>query len=165
MKKSKTAELEISAEQTWRAIGNRFADNGLWAASLTSSYLIGELKQGVVRVCMNKQQKIVEELTLFNPNNMELSYKITSKLPFFILTATNHWSVKSLGPNRSSMTSTVTTDLVWWAKVLSPLMALGIDNILTKAMAELKYWAQTGKQHPRKKAYNDKFSEFVSSNK
>lgn len=161
MRKTKTVLLNVSAEQAWEAIGNRFGDNGLWAASLTSSYLTGDLEVGVSRICMNKDHKTVEELTQYDSEHMELSYHITSDLPFFIKTAKNHWSVKSLGPNKSSMTSEVTSDLAWWALPLTPLMSLGIDGILTKAMDELKHWAETGEQHPRKKLYNSKFSKFV----
>lgn len=161
MKKSKTVILDLSATQAWEAIGNRFGDNGIWAASLTSSRLSGDLEVGVERICMNKQHETIEKLTSFDAKNMELSYEITSKLPNFIKTAKNHWSVKSLGINKSSMTSTVTSDLVWWAKPLSPLMSFAISGILTKAMDELKHWAETGQQHPRKKAYNRKFAKFV----
>lgn len=161
MKKSRTVELNISAERVWEAIGNRFGDNGLWAASLTSSHLMGDLAVGVNRVCMNKQQKIVERLNLFDAKKMHLAYEITSDLPAIVKTAKNHWSVKSLGANRSSMTAEVTSDLVWWATPLSPLMTIAVSGILTKAMDELKHWAETGEQHPRKKAYNIKFAKFV----
>lgn len=161
MKKSRTVELNISAERAWEAIGNRFGDNGLWAASLTSSHLTGGLAVGVDRICMNKEHETVERLTLFDPKNMELAYKITSDLPAIIKTAKNHWSVKSLGTNKSSMTAEVTSNLVWWAIPLSPLMTMAVNGILTKAMDELKHWAETGEQHPRKKAYNVKFAKFV----
>lgn len=161
MKKSRTVEMNISAARAWEAIGNRFGDNGLWAASLTSSYLTGDMVIGVNRVCMNKLQKIVERLTSFDSGNMSLSYEIITDLPVIIKNAKNHWSVKSLGANRSSMTAEVTSDLVWWAAPLSPLMSIAVNGILTKAMDELKHWAETGEQHPRKKAYNIKFAKFV----
>lgn len=161
MKKSRTVELNISAERAWEAIGNRFGDNGLWASSLTSSHLTGDLAEGVERICMNKEHETVEKLTLYNPQNMVLAYEITSDLPPIIKTAKNRWSVKSLGANKSSMTSEVTSDLVWWATPLSPLMTMAVSSILTKAMDELKHWAETGEQHPRKKAYNVKFAKFV----
>ncbi|NRA88081.1 MAG: SRPBCC family protein [Rhizobiales bacterium] len=161
MKKTKTILLDLSAEQAWDVVGNRFGDVGLWAASLTSSHLNGELNIGTSRVCINKQQEIVEKITMFNPDKMELAYEITSALPAFIKTAKNHWSIKPLAANRTAVTTVVTSDLAWWAFFLTPLMSFAIGNILTKALVELKYWAETGEQHPRKKAYNTKFAQFV----
>lgn len=161
MQKSRTIEVNLPADKLWQAMGERFGDNGLWAASLTSSHLTGKLEVGVNRVCMNKTQETVEELTMFSPEKLELAYRITSDLPAIIKNASNHWSIKPIGTDKCLVTSHVKSDLVWWAMPLNPLMSLAIGGILAKAMDEFKHWAETGEQHPRKKAYNQKFAKYV----
>lgn len=59
-------------------------------------------------MCLNKKHEIIEKIISYDADKMELFYEAESGLPGMIKTGSNHWSVKSVGANKSIVT-TITT--------------------------------------------------------
>jgi Polyketide cyclase / dehydrase and lipid transport len=152
MKKRFQVELDISAEHAWIAIGEKFGETGQWTSLLDSSHLEGELTEGGYRVCIQGKKRLTENITRYDPENMTLEYELITGRPPIVKSAKNFWSVKSLEKNRSKVLMCPDIELKWWAIWLFPMMSLGLNASLSKVMEELKYWAETGNVHPRKKA-------------
>lgn len=156
MKKEFQIELDISAEEAWTAVGEKFGETGQWTSSLDSSHLVGALDNAGSRVCIQGRKKLIEKITKFDPETMVVQYELIDGRPAMVKTALNKWSVKSLGPNRSIVTMNPTTTLKWWAILMTPVLSLGLNSLLPKILEEFRYWVETGEVHPRKKAHDAK---------
>ncbi|MEX0299310.1 MAG: SRPBCC family protein [Kordiimonas sp.] len=145
-------ELNISAEQAWVAVGEKFGETGQWTSLLDSSYLEGQLAPGGYRVCMQKNKKLTERITQFDPENMKLEYELIDGRPPIVQSAGNSWSIMSLGSKCCLVSMRPEISMKWWAVLLTPLLWLGLNTSLPKVLEEFKHWAETGTVHPRKKA-------------
>ncbi len=152
MKNVYQIELDIPAEQAWVAIGEKFGETGQWTSLLDSSFMEGELAPGGCRVCLQKNKKLTEEITKFDPENMELKYELVMGRPPIVKSAGNSWSITPLDPRRCQVSMCPHITMKWWAVILTPLLWFGLNTSLPKVLEEFKYWAETGTVHPRKRA-------------
>ncbi|MBV1911509.1 MAG: SRPBCC family protein [Kangiellaceae bacterium] len=151
MKKSYEINLDTSADYAWQVIAEQFGDMGKWTSVLTHSYMKSEVGVGSHRVCINHNNSITEEITKYDSVSRICTYKIIVNKPIFIEDGTNQWQVIALGTNRSRLVAHINIQLVWWAKLLKPLLSFGLDLIFGRIMEEYKHWTECGEVHPRKK--------------
>ena len=146
--------LDIPASEAWVVVGDKFGETGQWTSLLDSSHLEGALSEGGYRVCHQGKKTFTEQITSFDPEHMRLEYELVKGRPPIIKSARNSWCVTPVSETTSQMSMNPNITLHWWALWLTPLLSFGLNRDLKKVMEEFKYWAETGKVHPRKKASN-----------
>lgn len=152
MKKKFQLELDVSAEQAWVAVGDKFGETGQWTSLLDSSRMEGDIAVGGCRVCLDGRRTFTEHITAFDAKNMTLEYELVTGRPFIIKSARNSWSIRPLSSNSCLVIMKPSIELKWWAICMLPVLSLGLSSTLKKVMEELEYWVERGIVHPRKKA-------------
>lgn len=143
-------DIDVSALRLWDVVGTNFGEVAEITSVLNASHLEGKLEVGGARVCINPQnQRIVEQLTVFDPVKRRLSYDGVDGFPSWITKAANHWAVEDAGENKSRFVIRPDIQVRWYFKPVWPLMRLGVRAILNKFAQEVKYYAETGQRHPR----------------
>lgn len=143
-------DVDVSAERLWDVVGNNFGEVAEITSVLNASHLEGKLEVGGARVCINPQnQRIVEKLTVFDPTTYRLAYDGVDGFPSWVTKASNHWVVEDSDESKSRLIMQPDIQLRWYFKPIWPLMRLGVRAIIKKFAEEVKYYAETGKRHPR----------------
>lgn len=159
VKETITSEvINVSADSLW-AICRNFDKTAEWTSTLNHSYGTGEpTLEGATcssRTCetnIGKNNKIVEELTLFSDKNQELAYNLIEGAPGFITLANNHWKIVRTGPDQSKIIMTVNIHMKRFSGFF---LGRIITNQMKKQVAivqdELKTYAETGDVSEAKK--------------
>ena len=152
--------INVSADSLW-SILRAFDKVSDWTSTLDHSQGKGESKhEGATckeRVCEVNNKKLVEELTMFNEDKMELAYELSEGAPGFVKLATNHWKVFEIGPHESRVEMNVTMHLskflgFFLGKAITIKMAQQVSIVLS----DLKIYAETGEVSVAKKAQIEK---------
>ncbi len=155
--------INVSADSLWTIL-RAFDKVSHWASALDHSEGAGKAKfEGTTcneRVCLQKNKKLVEELIMFNDENMELAYVMTEGAPGFVKLAKNHWTVHEISTNKSLVQMNVTMHL-------SKFMGFFLGGIITKEMTkqvatvlnDLKTYAETGEISETKKVQISKLKK------
>lgn len=119
--------IDVTADQAWDLLGNRFADIGKWASAVEESYLDGPLENGSTRTCELKPTNIgsgtiQERITRFDRDGRQLSYEIISGMPGFVTYLENAWTISSTDDGRAVMRSELTIRLAWYMALMSPVI-------------------------------------------
>ena len=152
LKYSLTSEIiNIPAQSLW-AIVSQFDKVHEWTSTLRHSTGVGtpDLKGAPCRerVCetnIRGFKKVVETLTMYNDEKMELAYELTEGRPGFIYLASNHWKVIDLGLGRSQIQMDITNRMSRFAGFLigSKIKKIALKQVGI-VMKELKVYAETG---------------------
>ena len=153
-KMSKQIEINAPAEKVWRIIAHEFDKMSRWSSDLHDTWA---KKEGVApegapvcgRVCYTHGfggGEVEEVFTYYNEQEMQYGYKGTV-LPKYINSAGNNWRVRSLGAERSVADFMAEVDL---NPVLGVLVKPYLRIVGSRALEELKYYAEQDKPHPRK---------------
>jgi hypothetical protein len=151
-------ELEVAANQAWSVLGEEFGSIGDWASGLRSSSLDRDVEVGALRTCELRafgpfpSGQIIEELLEFDRDAMNFAYAPTSGMPPMFESATNRWSVESLGAQRCRVRSHASIDLQWWALPLAKFFGRGIRSEIDAFAEEMRHRIEKGVAHPRKLA-------------
>lgn len=137
-----TRELNHGVDEVWTVLGERFADISTWSSGVRKSSLRGDLAVGGVRTCeLADGNTITEKITEFNPNRKSLTFVVDSGLPPIVHSVENAMTVTSASGGQARVTSTLTPDVKWWAKPMTPIMnrqfSAMISGILDDLAAEL----------------------------
>ncbi len=156
MKLKQQLIINASADRIWTILAHDFATIGDWISSISHSVpdMDVEIPDGATvggRVCtVPGFGKIRESFTAYDEKARTYTYRAQG-MPFFVTTANNTWSVNSLGANQSQVSFEAELrmlPMIGW--VASLPMRIQIQRILSKSVEELKYYAETGANHPRK---------------
>ncbi|MBL4705870.1 MAG: SRPBCC family protein [Flavobacteriales bacterium] len=152
--------INVSSDSLW-AILREFDKVADWTSTLNHSKGTGEAKfEGTTcneRICESANHKLIEELTMFNDNKMELAYELTEGAPGFVKLASNHWTVHEIGPNQSQVQMDIKINL---SKFMGFFLAGAMTKEMTKqiliVLSDLKIFAETGEVSELKKAQIEK---------
>lgn len=153
MKKEIT--IQTPAQKVWRILAHEFDKMGEWSSDLhdTRAIIEGFRPVGAKvcgRVCASHgfsgREEIEEVFTYYEEENMRFGYKGT-KIPWFIKSAENNWSVRSLGKDRSVAEFLGKVELnAFLALLVKPYF----EKLGRRVLEELKYYAEKDETHPRK---------------
>lgn len=162
MKRTTSTDLEIPANEAWQLLGNQFGENGDWTSFLTSSYIDGPAEVGATRVCHNRDKITTEKITVFEPQNMKLTYVLADDMPRWLKSSPHTWTVTPRGIDKSTVTSDLVVNLKWWALPLTPVLHLVLGFVVRRVQKEFKHWAETGTPTERKQAHLLKHAKWRS---
>jgi len=148
--------VDAPAEKAWQIIGEKFGDFGEWTTALDSSFLKGTLGVGAIRVCHTRSvglfpPAIVEEQLIdFDPKHHRYTYIVTKGMPSMFKKAQNSWSIESISQTSCIIHSHVVLELKLWLRPFSWLLTMLLKRDMKKFFAEMAYFIEYGKVHPRK---------------
>ncbi|MEP3478724.1 MAG: SRPBCC family protein [Fuerstiella sp.] len=143
----------VPADQAWQLIGDEFHAIGNWVSAIEASEADSKPSIGTVRTChLAGGKRATERVTQYSNDAKTLSYVATSGIPFWMLEATNHWTVQPINSECCRISIEPTIFLVWWVQPITPLLRFGVSRMINQTAEELKYGLETGKIHPRKVA-------------
>jgi hypothetical protein len=154
-----TAEIRVNApaDGAWHLVGTAFGDIARWAAPITASTLDRDAAgEGAVRTCHVTgfgpmgDMVVRERLLAFDGAARSLTYDAVEGMPRFVRRATNTWTVEADGTRACVVRTRATVRLVWWMRLLAPLMAARLRREATAVLEELAHMLETGLRHPRK---------------
>ena len=147
-----------SIDSVWQVVAIDFDKIGDIITAVNSSALdhtIQPLVEGAPaggRVCSTDNLgEIKEIITRFDERKKLLSYQAdVSGLPKFVKNLENNWSLNSLGDNKTEIKMRIEGNLAGIGVLMTPVMKVWLGKIGQKTLEEVKYYAETGKIHPRK---------------
>jgi len=151
--------IDQSIDKIWEIIADDFTNISTWASAIAASEENDALNTKLEdapssgRVCSAPTfGQVQETFTHFDTTNKYYRYKATAeKLPSFIKNIANNFSLESLGPERTELTTRVELELKPFpGYLLFPFMRLQMNMMAAKLLEELKYYAETGEIHKRK---------------
>lgn len=92
-----TVNINASAEDAWRLLGEGFGDWAAWAPGIESSTLQGLLAEGVLRVNETPSLgTVTQKLVRFEPKAQALAYDMQAGLPPFLSSLRNDWEIEAV---------------------------------------------------------------------
>lgn len=153
MKIEKSIVVNTPIDHAWKVFVTDFNDAHEWMASVYNSY---ERPEGGGRVCnlSTKENglRADETITRSDATNHVFAFTVHAQNAGALPVKENHNTItmKKLGEH--------TTEVVWTAepkpttagKFLSLLLKVGLGKVFGEVLEEFKYYAETGKPHPKK---------------
>ncbi|MGR3513579.1 MAG: SRPBCC family protein [Paracoccaceae bacterium] len=152
MKIENNNTVNASADRCWRVLVDEFADIHHWSAGVAKSYM-RDPNGGLVgnrRTCeIPGFGTLYEDVTALDNAAHTMTYEI-SGMPSFVKAARNDWSVRSMGPNKSLVTSQfwIETKGVLGA-MMTPMLKMQMGRGLGRILDEFQVYAETGDVHKR----------------
>ena len=149
-------ELSIAkpVEEVWEVLGNQFGEIDNWASIISHSEVSGQaILPGVnysIRSTKTTQGDTQQELTGFNPDKHEISYKSISGTPAIIKQVSAHWSLKKEGENNTHLMLDFTAEMKGLGFILAPIAKIKLGKVGDVLLDDFKYYVENGKPHPRK---------------
>ena len=155
----KTIQINAPTEKVWGVLGHQFHDAAKWASSLTHSApreagpLAGDApfaQNG--RACETSLGPFRETIQHYDERAMSYGYTAEGdKMPFFVKSLQNNWTVKPNGPNRSTVVMEMKAKLLpVFAQLMGPIMKRQFDKVLSETTDDLKYYVEHDRPSPRK---------------
>jgi hypothetical protein len=149
--------IEKNIDEVWEIMGNQYAQVHVWSTNFKDSKPGGGSKFAGLdyseRITLTDRGETVQALDAFDPVSHSLSYHITKGLPSIAKKASATWSLISMD---TANTKVVLEFNMTTKGIIGFIMANTIkEKIGVSAMelaAELKYYSEKGKPHPRKSA-------------
>ena len=151
-------ELSIAkpVEEVWEVLGNQFGKIDTWASIISHSEVSGEAKlPGVnysIRSTKTSNGDTKQELTGFNPDKHEISYKSISGTPPIIKQVSAHWSLKDDGANNTHLILDFNAEMKGIGHILAPIAKIKLGKIGDVLLDDFKFYVENGKPHPRKES-------------
>lgn len=159
MKLSRAITIHKSADAVWNILGPNYANAGDWA----SAVFISQPKTGTPKVagapvegrtCETSLGPFTESIVAYDEDKRYVAYSASgAKMPGFMRSLTNAWTVTPVGPNRCNVSMELNADIAPPFNILMGwMMKLQFSGALTDSIEDLKYYAETGKQSAKKLA-------------
>lgn len=148
--------IDKSADEVWDVLGPRYADVSEWASGVYVSRarsdppaVPGAPLHG--RICETSVGPFKETITRYDPDAKVLAYRATGdKMPFFVRSLSNQWTMERLGGHKTRVTSTMTADLVFpFSLLLGWMLKRQFNRVIRESIEELKVFVETGHPHQR----------------
>jgi len=157
MKITKSIRIEASADRVWEVLGPNYDRAGDWASAVyVSRARPGEPKAAGApyagRLCETSLGGITETIEYYDPKGRRLSYSATGdKMPGFLRSLVNRWSIEPTGPGSSQVVMEMTADIKPPFNLLMGwMMRMQFNKVLSQSIEEFKHFVETGTPHPRK---------------
>ncbi len=155
-------QIEREAEHVWRLLSEDFDKVSQWMSPVYNSYKItgedpveGASMAG--RICELSPKPgglyAVERITHIDHESREMTVEIEPRnAPAALPLSKNNLELKvvSLGEGKSEVIWKTSPELKTFGKVMKPLVKVGLSKSFGEVLQELKHFAETGAQHPRK---------------
>lgn len=157
MKITRTLMIDKPVEDVWDILANRYAEAGSWA----SAVYVSRPREGTPkvaeapvlgRICETSLGPIVESIETFNAASRTLAYSATAEnMPSFLTGLLNTWKLTAAGPNSTRVDMVLTANIAFPFNILMGwMMRLQFKGAIDSSLTELKYFAETGRPHPKK---------------
>ena len=155
----KTIRVDAPADKVWRVLAHQFHDAAAWASALHHS---GPREAGPTpgdapfaqsgRACDTTLGPFRETIQHYDERAMTYGYTAEGdKMPFFVKSLQNDWTVTSDGPGRSTVTMALEARLLpVFAQLMGPVLKRQFDTVVAETTEELKYYVEHDAPHPRK---------------
>ena len=153
MEVKRQVTINASADKLWQILGTDYDRVGEWTSEVPSSAPNPDLPAGQGRVCKTDGFGDAKEtITRFDEQRRELAYVAEiEKMPFFVREMGNSWRVEPQGANQSVVHMHMQGKLMpVFKQLMSGAMSKQLSKSADTVLEELKYYAETGKIHPRK---------------
>lgn len=148
-----TERITVNAPvaRLWKILVTDFAHMGVWSSAIMHSEINPNLPTGEIgRVCHTAVGSVAETVTHWDEQTWSYAYR-TDKPPFFIKNAVNSCRLHALGPEMTVIEMQAEVELLtvfdWMAR---PIVTNYLRSLVEVFAEEVKYYAETGKVHPRK---------------
>ncbi|WP_281559346.1 SRPBCC family protein [Thalassomonas sp. RHCl1] len=145
--------INAPVDTLWKILADDYNDICQWTSVVNSSTENPELSPGEGRACELPDGAVAKEtLTRMDKAQHTFSYQVElSGMPFFVRSMENTWRVEKYGQNQSRVTFEIHVALLpVFAQLMGPLMKSKFNKLASVVFEELKFYAETGKVHPRK---------------
>ncbi len=96
-----TVNINASAANAWRLLGEGFGDWATWAPGIEASTLQGPLAEGVLRINETPSLgTVTQKVVRFEPDEHTLAYDMQEGLPPFLSSLRNDWEIEALDDGR-----------------------------------------------------------------
>ena len=155
----KTIHIDAPAAKVWDVLAHQFHDAGKWASSISHS---GPRDAGPLagdapfaqngRACDTVLGPFRETIQHYDERAMRYGYTAEGdKMPFFVKSLQNNWTVEPNGPDRSTVVMEMEARLLpVFAQLMGPIMKRQFDTVLTETTDDLKVYVETGRPSRRK---------------
>ena len=149
--------IDVPREKLWKITGEEFAQVDKWISGVNASFPIEGSVNGSnvkARTCDPSYKgfkETTEELLVYDQANYILTYRIVEGMPGFVKAGANTWTHEPQGKG-TRMTMRAKLEVKGPAgAMMKGVMKRKMGTIIEEALEELKLYAETGEQHPRKK--------------
>lgn len=146
--------INASANRLWQILAEDYDKVGEWTSEIPESSPNPDLPVGEGRVCTTPDFGDVKEIiTHFDEQQRSFSYAADiQKMPFFVREIGNSWRVEPKGDNRAVVHMHLKGRLLpVFSQLMGPIMKRQMLKSVDTILEELKYYAETGQIHPRKR--------------
>ena len=155
----KTIHINAPAERVWDVLAHQFHDAAAWASAISHS---GPRDAGPLagdapfaqngRACQTSLGPFRETIQHYDETARTYGYTAEGdKMPFFVKSLQNNWTVRPNGPNRSTVVMEMEARLLpVFAQLMGPIMKRQFDTVLTETTDDLKVYIETGRPSARK---------------
>ncbi len=155
MKIDNVVVINKSVDSVWEIVGNQFGNAHIWASLLRHSE--GNGKNITEKVCDSRtcdikgMGRIHEKILEFSPDNYTLSYEVSEGFPFFVKHGVNRWRLVPEGEQTLFFMNAEIEFKGLIGMMMKPMMKMQMSSIMKKTAEDLKFYAENGTPHPRKK--------------
>ncbi|WP_088314212.1 SRPBCC family protein [Kineosporia sp. R_H_3] len=154
-----TARVDVPADRLWSVLADEFESISHWASTIPVSghndvaAAVVDGAPSVGRSCTIPGFGVTDErFTHFDAARRTFTYSVAAtKMPSFVTSVENTWTVRDLGGGRSEATSVATAHVAGLVGALAaPMMRLQLARTLRPTLEDLKVYAETGRVSARK---------------
>jgi len=144
--------INASASQLWNILAKDYDKVGQWATAVEKSIPNPDVPEGEGRVCTTTFGNNKEVITHLDEQERSFTYAVDfAKPPFFLEGIENTWTIEPNGNNQSIVRMSADVQIkTIVGKLAAPLIQRRMEKGFDGLLEELKYYAETGKIHPRK---------------
>lgn len=152
MNAKRQININAPANQIWRILAEDYDKVGDWATLVEESSPNPDVPEGEGRVCVTALGNNKETITHLDEQERSFTYAVDfAKPPFFLEGIDNTWTVEPTGDNQSLVGMNANVRLkTAVGQLMAPVMKRRMEKGFDSLLEELKYYAETGRVHPRK---------------
>ncbi|MGF1647303.1 MAG: SRPBCC family protein [Kineosporiaceae bacterium] len=154
-----SAQVDAPADRVWSILADEFESVSHWASTIPVSGhnpLAVDVPAGAAtagRSCTIPGFGVTDErFTRFDAARRTFAYSVdATKMPGFVTSVENTWTVRDLGSGRSEATSVATAHVAGLLGALAaPMLRMQFARTLRPTLEDLRVYAETGRVSARK---------------
>ena len=161
MKILKTVTIDKPIGEVWKAIGDNYADAGLWSSAIYASAATnGKAVDGAPvsgRVCETTLGPFTESIVEYNADKTTLSYIASGdKMPGFVRQLKGSWRLSEKAGSATVVVMQLTADIAQpFQFLMGWMMKRQFNAAISVSLEDLKYYLENGARHPRKVKFDN----------